>query len=372
MSFRRGGPRRRSAASATSSAGSARTRSGGEETDICIRIGQSRRPGHHPLRPGGCGRPRRSARQGGVLVLPGALRRRGALEGRALEPGREPVRPRDRARLVRRTLPMGFIRGLRRRPARGPGRAGAGSRHRGRPADDDGGVRLRTGGQLRRPPRVRGPGSRRPAQGARLMVTPRNPLGQGGVERHVMEVSRRVAAAGAEIEVLCAEPGGRECAIRAPGRRADPLGPRLAGEAATTTSPAALARDRERALERRPRPVLPHAGGPAGDAAGAFPRHSLRGHLPRRRALIGNPQPPAPTAAPALRPLLARAERLVAVARFEVDQYSRELRLPREKFVLIPNGTDLEFDAARTPAPPGAPPCSRRSGGSSATRAITG
>ena len=41
-----------------------------------------------------------------------------------------------------------------------------------------------------------------------LMVTPRSPLLQGGVERHVMEVSRRLAAAGAEVEVLCTEPGG--------------------------------------------------------------------------------------------------------------------------------------------------------------------
>ena len=44
------------------------------------------------------------------------------------------------------------------------------------------------------------------------------------------------------------------------------------------------------------------------------------------------------------------------MARFEVDLYSRELRLPREKFVLIPNGTDLEFDASRIPTPAKAPP----------------
>ena len=41
-----------------------------------------------------------------------------------------------------------------------------------------------------------------------LTVTPRSPLAQGGVERHVMEVTRRLAAAGAEVEVLCTEPGG--------------------------------------------------------------------------------------------------------------------------------------------------------------------
>jgi len=31
----------------------------------------------------------------------------------------------------------------------------------------------------------------------------------------------------------------------------------------------------------------------------------------------------------------------VAVASFEIDEYARELRLPRERFVLIPNGVDL-------------------------------
>jgi glycosyltransferase involved in cell wall biosynthesis len=42
-----------------------------------------------------------------------------------------------------------------------------------------------------------------------------------------------------------------------------------------------------------------------------------------------------------LRPLLARAKRLVAVAEFEIDMFSRELDLPVDRFVLIPNGIDL-------------------------------
>jgi glycosyltransferase involved in cell wall biosynthesis len=43
-----------------------------------------------------------------------------------------------------------------------------------------------------------------------------------------------------------------------------------------------------------------------------------------------------------LRPLLARAARLVAVARFEIDQYGEALGIPPERFVLIPNGTDVD------------------------------
>lgn len=42
-----------------------------------------------------------------------------------------------------------------------------------------------------------------------------------------------------------------------------------------------------------------------------------------------------------LRPLLVRADRLVAIARFEVGLYGGVLRIPSERFVFIPNGADL-------------------------------
>jgi glycosyltransferase involved in cell wall biosynthesis len=42
-----------------------------------------------------------------------------------------------------------------------------------------------------------------------------------------------------------------------------------------------------------------------------------------------------------LRPLLARAARLVAIAPFEVGLFGRALHLPTEQFALIPNGADL-------------------------------
>src|SRR5581483_3125462 len=41
-----------------------------------------------------------------------------------------------------------------------------------------------------------------------LIVTPRSPLRHGGVERHVLEVSKRLVASGVHLEVLCSEPGG--------------------------------------------------------------------------------------------------------------------------------------------------------------------
>lgn len=54
-----------------------------------------------------------------------------------------------------------------------------------------------------------------------------------------------------------------------------------------------------------------------------------------------------------LRPLLARAQRLVALARFELDLYGGALNLPRERFALIPTGIDLPKNA---PPPPSGNP----------------
>jgi glycogen synthase len=48
-----------------------------------------------------------------------------------------------------------------------------------------------------------------------------------------------------------------------------------------------------------------------------------------------------------LRPLLARANRLVALARFEIEEYGRLLQLPPERFALIPVGTDLTREPPR-------------------------
>ena len=47
-----------------------------------------------------------------------------------------------------------------------------------------------------------------------------------------------------------------------------------------------------------------------------------------------------------LRPLLAQASRLVAVARFEIEHYGRLLRMPETRFALIPNGADLPVSTA--------------------------
>jgi glycosyltransferase involved in cell wall biosynthesis/GT2 family glycosyltransferase len=190
-----------------------------------------------------------------------------------------------------------------------------------------------------------------------LMVTPLSPLHQGGVERHVMEVSKRTAAAGAEVEVLCTEPGGPKLqeeerngvtirTVRAwPAERDWCLAPRIWREMSrrpwdvvhvqsyhTFVAPLAMLRALTLGI---PYVVTFHGGGHSSEA-----RNKVRG---LQRAL--------------LRPLLKRAERLVAVARFEIEEYGGELGIPVEKFVLIPNGTDLAFsDAGNANGKPEGPP----------------
>jgi glycosyltransferase involved in cell wall biosynthesis/GT2 family glycosyltransferase len=187
-----------------------------------------------------------------------------------------------------------------------------------------------------------------------LMVTPRSPLAQGGVERHVLEVSTRMAAAGVHVEVVCTDPdagrAGEETheGVRIRTVRAWPRGRdwhfapgiwRAMGEEKwdlvhvqsyhTLVAPLAMLR----ALSLRvPYVVTFHGGG-----------HSLE-HRNRARGLQMR----------LLRPLLRRATRLVAIARFEIEQYGAALGVPAERFVFIPNGTDLSFSdgdvAAAEPA----------------------
>jgi glycosyltransferase involved in cell wall biosynthesis len=174
-----------------------------------------------------------------------------------------------------------------------------------------------------------------------LMVTPHSPIEQGGVEQHVMEVSRRLVAAGVSVEVLCGNPGGPKVSeqrqdgvlirsVRAwPTNRDYYLAPGMWRQMGrddwdvvhvqsyhTFVAPLAMLRALSLGI---PYVVTFHGGGHSSRL-----RHQLR--RPQRRLL---------------RPLLARSARLVAVARFEIEQYGDALRLPRESFALIRNGSDI-------------------------------
>jgi len=251
-----------------------------------------------------------------------------------------------------RTLPAGFLRGLREALGGEPWgvarsamlvaglmttSAGYASGRVSRSGRGTGG-RADTGGRLRI-----------------LMATPRSPLAQGGVERHVMEVSRRIAADGEEVEVLCTEPGGPSSTeqrdgvmirtVRAwPANRDWCVAPRIWGEVGkepldvlhvqsyhTFVAPLAMLRA---LVLRIPYVVTFHGGGHSSE---------LRNRSRRLQRRL-------------LRPLLVRAERLVAVARFEIELYGEELRLPPEKFALIPNGTDIAFKNVDSNGKPAGPP----------------
>jgi len=174
-----------------------------------------------------------------------------------------------------------------------------------------------------------------------LMVTPRYLPEIGGVERHVHEVATRIAASGeAEVSVLTTVRGAgvgveRDGAVEVRRVPAYPRGrdwmfaPQIAPQIArggwdvvhvqsyhTLVAPLAMA---TAARRRIPYLVTFHGGG-----------HSqpLRNQARRgQRAL--------------LRPLLARAVTLVALAPFELEEYSAELAIAPERFALIPNGVDL-------------------------------
>ena len=186
-----------------------------------------------------------------------------------------------------------------------------------------------------------------------LMVTPRFFPAIGGVETHVDQVARRMAQAGAVVTVLTTDRSGtlprREERdgvtierVRAwPAERDYYFAPGVCRVIArgdwdlvhcqsyhTFVAPLAMLAALRAGL---PYVVTFHGGG-----------HSSR----LRNAIRG-----AQWAA--LRPLLARATRLVAIAQFEIALYGQRLRLPPERFVFIPNGADLPV--APQPLPGGGP-----------------
>jgi len=257
---------------------------------------------------------------------------------------------------VRRTLPLGILRDLRdtfKGDAGGIGRAAM--ILVGLAATSVDYLRVRSGIAKPDDTSAAHPGANGAAPRV-LMVTPRSPLAQGGVERHVMEVSRRMAAAGVHVEVLCTDPELKRAqeethdgvgirTVRAWPRGRDwYLAPAIWRQMGreqwdlvhlqsyhTLVAPLAMLR----ALTLRiPFVVTFHGGGHSSPL-----RNRSRGMQMRL-----------------LRPLLRRAARLVAIARFEIEEYGAALGVPQERWALIPNGTDLSFsDAGLASAEPALP-----------------
>jgi glycosyltransferase involved in cell wall biosynthesis len=183
-----------------------------------------------------------------------------------------------------------------------------------------------------------------------LLVTPRYFPYMGGVENHVYQVAQRLARAGVDVTVLTTDPGGQLPTneqsggvkirrVRAwPAKRDYYFAPDICRVITcgswdivhiqsyhTLVAPLAMLAALRADI---PYVVTFHGGGHS-----SWLRNALRGI---QRVL--------------LRPLLARAERLIAIARFEIAFFGKRLRLPQERFVYIPNGSDISTVVRPAPA----------------------
>ncbi|MEZ4727323.1 MAG: glycosyltransferase family 4 protein [Caldilineaceae bacterium] len=174
-----------------------------------------------------------------------------------------------------------------------------------------------------------------------LMVTPRYFPMMGGVENHVYQVARRLAHAGVSITVLTTDPSKKMPAYEKiegihiqrvhawPSNRDYYFAPGLynvirRGEwdlmhlqsYHTLVAPVAMLAAQQ---ARIPYVVTFHGGGHSS---------ALRNRMRSVQQTL-------------LRPLLARAQKLVAVAHFEIGYYGARLHLTPERFAVIPNGCDL-------------------------------
>lgn len=183
-----------------------------------------------------------------------------------------------------------------------------------------------------------------------LMVTPRYLPYMGGVENHVYQVARRLVHAGVDITVLTTDPsrqlprfeqmeGVKIRRIAAyPARRDYHFAPELINlirrhewdlvhvqSYHTLVAPLAMWAAWRAGL---PYVVTFHGGGHSS---------ALRNQMRSMQQTL-------------LRPLLARAQKLVAVANFEIDYYGKRLDLTPDRFALIPNGCEFGHLAPVAPA----------------------
>lgn len=342
---------------------------GDEETEFCIRVRQ-RWPGSVLLyRPAAkvyhYVSPRRARRR--------YFRNRCYLEGRskamlARIVGAHDALSAERAYTLK-TLPQGIIRGIAdaisRREISGLARAGAivagliattagyiigaaslrfsgrksGARSKGKPVDT-GAPEDARGRQI---PGVAAPRATELRAGPLrvLLVTPRFLPAIGGVETHVHEVGRRLARMGVAVTVLTADLSDSlpECEhaegmcvrrVRSwPARRDLYFAPEIARLVShgkwdvvhcqgvhTLVAPLAMLSAWHAGI---PYVVTFHTGGHSSRT-----RNALRGAQWRM-----------------LRPLLARASKLIAVSEFEADYFRTSLHLPAELVTIIPNGAQM-------------------------------
>ncbi len=174
-----------------------------------------------------------------------------------------------------------------------------------------------------------------------LLVATRYFPYMGGLETHVYEVGRRLAHAGVEVTVLTTDLSGK-------------LPTEETSEGMQIIRVRAWPRERDYYFAPGIAQVISHGSWDlihcqgyhtfvpplAMSAAGkanipyVLTFHS-GGHSSRLRNILRSVQWRM------LRPLFARAQKLIAVTQFEAAFFQKQLRLPREQFAIIPNGAHL-------------------------------
>ncbi|MER8824345.1 glycosyltransferase family 4 protein [Mesorhizobium sp. M0991] len=174
-----------------------------------------------------------------------------------------------------------------------------------------------------------------------LMVAARCYPFMGGIETHIQEVGPRLAARGHVVDVLTTDPSGElpvEEEVRGMRVQRVPAWPRGRD---IYVAPGVYSAIRRGAWD------LIHFQGyntfvaPIGllaavreDLPFILTFHS-GGHSSRLRKAVRGTQHAL------LRPLVARAARLIGVSEFEANFFSARMRVPRERFVVIPNGAAM-------------------------------
>jgi glycosyltransferase involved in cell wall biosynthesis len=163
----------------------------------------------------------------------------------------------------------------------------------------------------------------------------------GGIETHTYEVARRLAREGVDVTVLTTDTSGRlpvrEEVDGVQIRRVDAW-PRRRDWAFAPGIYQSITRERWDVVHcqgyRTFVAPLTMLAALRSDKPYLVTLHS-GGHSSRIRTLMRRAQPTV------LRPLFMRAERIVAVSNFEAELFQKRLRIPKERFIVIPNGSDL-------------------------------
>lgn len=178
-----------------------------------------------------------------------------------------------------------------------------------------------------------------------LFVAHRFPPFMGGIEMHTFEVGRRMAARGHKVRVLTGDPSGkvpREEIVAGMQVSRVPVYPRSSDIFFAPDIYSEVLRERADIIHIQGFhtfvPPIAALAALRRSAAFVMTFHS-GGHSSKLRNAIRGTQ------CAILRPLIARANRLIAVSEFEADHFSKRLWIPRNRFTVVPNGAEIDVPA---------------------------